>query len=160
MAVRPPAHAPERRRGLPAAPTHGDFHAHNACAGGAIDLERGGLRGPAGYDAVAGLLVPELFPPAPDAYRYTARQRRRYLAALDALFVPRGLPPPSAHAADVRFCALLACLPDRDHRPAQQQWLYARYRTELDVYVPPRRPAGGAACARGAPRAASVSSVD
>jgi hypothetical protein len=89
---------------------------------------------------VAGLLVPELFPPAPDAYQYTARQRGRYLAALDALFVPHRLPPPSAHAADVRFCTLLHCVPHRHHRPAQQHWLYALYRTELDAYAPPRPP--------------------
>src|SRR5688500_5861641 len=101
----------------------------------------GAARGPAGYDAVAGLLVPALFPPAPDAYRYSARQRRRYLAALDALFVPHHLPPPSAYAADFRICKLLYCVPHRHHRPAQQQWLYARYRAELDAYAPPHPPA-------------------
>ena len=125
--------AVSRLRAFPAVPTHGDFHAFNACAGGVIDLDRVGW-GPAGYDLIAALLIPELFPHEEGAYVFTEGHRVRYLSAVDELFASRGLPAPSAYTDDYLVCKLGWSAAWRQ-RTELREWMDTRYREMLAAYL-------------------------
>lgn len=127
-------HAVTRLQGFPAVHSHGDFHPHNVCPDGVIDLDSAG-RGYAGYDVISGLLIDDLFSPDDQDFQYSDTQRQRYLNMNDAIFAAYSLPIPSLYIDDFLFCKHLSLVPGRHHRLQQQRWLYESYTSRLEHYL-------------------------
>lgn len=119
---------------FPAVHSHGDFHPHNVCPGGVIDLDSAGRRY-AGYDVITALLLDDLFSPDDQDFHYSDSQRQQYLNKNDAIFAAYGLPIPSLYVDDFLFCKHLRLVPGRHHRPQQQRWLYESYASRLTRYL-------------------------
>lgn len=127
--------AQQRLAVFPVVLTHGDFHPHNLCPGGVIDLEFVHWS-VAGYDALTGLFANDLFPPDPADYRYTTDQLANARAAIDALFQRYRLPPPSHYLADFRLCRMMRIVQLAERRPLDvQQWIYQHYVTMATAYL-------------------------
>lgn len=112
--------AQQRLAVFPVVLTHGDFHPHNLCPGGVIDVEFVHWS-VAGYDAITGLFADALFPPDPADYRYTTAQLANARAAIDALFQRYRLPPPSHYLADFRLCRMMRIVQLAERRPLATQ---------------------------------------
>jgi len=129
------ARAQQRLAVFPTVLTHGDFHPHNLCPGGVIDLEFVHWS-VAGYDAITGLFADDLFPPDPADYRYTTAQLTAARTAIDALFQRYHLPPPSHYLADFRLCRMMRIVQLAESRPLdKQQWIYQQYATLAMAYI-------------------------
>lgn len=129
------ARAQQRLAVFPVVRTHGDFHPHNLCPGGVIDLEFVHWS-VAGYDAITGLFADDLLPPDPADYRYTANQLTDACTAIDALFQRNHLPPPSPYLADFRLCRMMRIVQLAERRPLEvQQWIYQRYIAMATAYI-------------------------
>lgn len=127
--------AQQRLAVFPTVLTHGDFHPHNICAGGVIDLEMVHWS-VAGYDVITGLFGDDLLPPDPTDYTYTPQQNAQALADVDELFHTYRLPSPSSYIADFRMCRMMRIVELAEHRsPAIQQWVYDQYETQAMLYV-------------------------
>ncbi|MEZ4733054.1 MAG: phosphotransferase [Caldilineaceae bacterium] len=129
------ARAQQRLALFPTVLTHGDFHPHNLCPGGVIDLEFVHWS-VAGYDAITGLFADDLLPPDPADYQYTAAQLPAAHTAIDALFQRYHLPLPSHYLADFRLCRMMRIVQLAERRPlAVQQWIYQQYVTMAITYM-------------------------
>lgn len=127
--------AQQRLAVFPVVHTHGDFHPHNLCLGGVIDLEFVHWS-VAGYDTITGLFADDLLPPDLADYRYTAAQLSNARAAIDALFQRYHLPPPSHYLADFRLCRMVRIVQLAERRPLDvQQWIYQQYVTMATAYL-------------------------
>ncbi|MEZ4860261.1 MAG: phosphotransferase [Caldilineaceae bacterium] len=129
------ARAQQRLTVFPVVLTHGDFHPHNLCPGGVIDLEFVHWS-VAGYDAITGLFADDLLPPDPTDYRYTATQLANARTAIDALFQRYHLPPPTHYLADFRLCRMMQIVHLAERRSLDvQQWIYQHYVTMATAYL-------------------------
>jgi hypothetical protein len=124
----------ERLSIFPAVLTHGDFHAFNVCPGGVIDFEQI-TWGYAGYDVIGALVTPELFPPDPDAYRFSDTQVAEYRSRVDEIFSTHGYPLPSSYIEEFRICRMMSLVAGRKRPPTVLKWLDEHYEVLLGNYV-------------------------
>lgn len=114
--------------------THGDFHAFNVCDRGVIDLETVGS-GPAGYDLICAIVMPDLFPPDPLDYRFSPEQRDRYLRMIDDLYIEAELPVPTNYLNEFRLCRAVWLAARRERPTAILDWLDRQCEDLMDAYL-------------------------
>ncbi|NBV77093.1 aminoglycoside phosphotransferase family protein [bacterium] len=120
----------ERMKNLPWVITHGDFNPHNMYVDGVIDFEDS-FHCPVGYDGVTALAAIDWFPDEHTfeyftAYRYSDRQKARYLAMVATLYAEHRIDSDSA-ADDFAFLRGIWSTAGMQAHPKLQQWRYNRF---------------------------------
>lgn len=125
----------QRFTGFPTVLTHGDFHPHNICTGGVIDLEFVHWS-VAGYDIINAFFGEGLWPIDLTDFRFTQMQQTLASHAIDELFHAHHLPLPLAYMADFLMCRMMRMVELRGHRPsAVNQWIYQGYEAQAKAYA-------------------------
>lgn len=99
-----------------------------------IDLETVD-RGPAGYDLICAIIMPDLFPPDPRDYRFSPQQRAHYLQTIDDLYADAGFPTPTDSLEAFRLCRAIWLAARRERPPATLAWLDGQWQRMLASYL-------------------------